>query len=217
MSYQCLVAKNIAKNIRNKQLGLVCSDFCDYYDLILFDFIETTIVDCSDTDYDEDYTYPISDHQLPTSTQTELANSGSTSSTSDCSGSDYEIIEDQSDEELQECSNNILIEFIDQNGVVTNNPGNIDDMRPTYYDFTFIGTYELTLPVRTLVHVIVFTPTASSTISVGTESGDDDVVYEVSITTSPSNSPFTLNQYYNAGVVLYFASTTTINVRVYVE
>lgn len=219
MSYQCLVVKNIAKNIKNAQLGLKCNDYCDYYDLILFDFLEVAneTYDCSDTEYDDEYEYIIPSHQRPTQSQLDAANNNSGSSTTTCTGLDYEILDDDSEFDLDTCGSDIIVEFIDSSGVVSDNPGNIDDMRANYYEFTFIGTYTLTLPVKTLVHVIVFKPTSATTIKVGTTLGDDDLVFSTSLTTTPENSPFTVNTYFETGIDLYFASTTTITVRVYVR
>ena len=67
MSYQCFHVNELAKNIRNKQLGLVCKEVCDYYELILFDFITEDLadLDCSSTSYSDadDVDYYIDDKQ----------------------------------------------------------------------------------------------------------------------------------------------------------
>lgn len=218
MSYQCFLAKKIARNIRNKQLGLVCSDYCNYYDLILFDFIddELSSIDCSNTSYTDDYTYIISDNNLPKQSELDTINSESQSDyTRDCSGGSISLVADDND--LETCSNEIRIEFVNQNGVVTNNPNNGTDMRDQYYEFTFTGAETLDLPTKTLLRNIVFIPSVTTTIKVGESLAADDVVYEESITTSADNYPYTLNIYYESGITLHFTSTNVVKVRVYVD
>lgn len=222
MSYQCYSVNNIAKNIRNKNLGLVCSDFCDYYDLILFDFITEDLadLDCSATSYSDadDAVYYLDDNDLPDlDNLNALNNESASTSTIDCSGYDDPEITNASELDIVTCSNNILIEFINQDGVVVNNPNNSEDMRPSYYEFTFTGSYTLTLPTKTLINVIVFYPTATSTIKVGTSSGADDIIFEESITTVPANYPYTINRHFAASTPIYFSSTASTKVIVYVE
>ena len=90
-------------------------------------------------------------------------------------------------------------------------------MRPSYYEFTFSGSHTLTLPTKTLINVIVFYPTTTTTIKVGTGSGLDDIIFEESITTTPSNYPYTINRHFAASTPIYFSSTNTTKVLVYVE
>lgn len=216
MSFQCLSVSNLASNIRNKNLGLVCKNLCDYYDLILFDFIEDTeSTDCSTTDYTDDYVYVIPYKDYPSQEEITENNTNILAEASiDCTGGSI-VFEPNTD--LTTCSNEILIEFINEDGVVTNNPNNASDMRDNYYEITFNGAKTLTLPSKTLLQVIVFIPTATTTIKTGTMLGADNIVFEETIDTSATNYPYTLNTYYESSTTLYFNSTATIKARIYVD
>lgn len=99
------------------------------------------------------------------------------------------------------------IDFLDESNITIVTPGIDPVVSEDVITVVVSGSGSTTLPVNSLLQVVVLTTTSTSNAFIGTTPGGSDVI-STNITAG-TPSVWTLNYYYESGVILYFTGNFT--------